>query len=61
MDAEFWLPLSDVRQSLFRAKIALGDWMAPTSPNFTLDDLSIDDSLVNLSDQSHNEDLDLIP
>jgi len=61
MDAEFRLPLSDVRQSLFRAKIALGDRMAPTSPNFTLDDLSIDDSLVNLSDQSHNEDLDLIP
>lgn len=48
MDKEFKVPLAEVRQSLMRAKKALGDRIEPSSPTFSLDGLS-DDSLVILS------------
>lgn len=52
MDQEFKVPLAEVRQSLMWAKHALGDWVEPHSPNFSLDDISLDDSMVNIQDFS---------
>ena len=39
-----------------RAKHALGDRVEPMSPNFSLDDISMDESMVNLSDLSPKQE-----
>lgn len=57
MEQELKVPLAEVRQSLMRAKHALGDWNEPISPNFSLDDISMDDSMVNMTDMTHQEEI----